>query len=240
MHIIKPLALSLSLTTGTFAAITLSDVDLISPLAIPDHDPSGVIRTLIVSGLDANSRYALDLNLNIEGMSYGGFIGDLFVYLAHETDSGTYDQVVLLNRPGRSDTLPSGYDDAGLNVTLSDRAQTDIHIYPSQDYTLNANQALTGTWQPDRRESNPDTVTTEDARTGTTLDGLVNDLSPTDPNGKWTLFLADMEAGGTMQLNSWSMTLTSISPIPEPYSILATSALLASALLIRTRRNTLP
>jgi len=51
---------------------------------------------------------------------------------------------VLLNRPGRSDTLPYGYAAAGLNITLSDSAAADIHTYQAQaDYqTVGATSSL--------------------------------------------------------------------------------------------------
>jgi hypothetical protein len=39
-----------------------------------------------------------------------------------------------------------------------------------------------------------------------------------DPNGSWTLFLADMEAGGTGKLVEWEVRGTPRGVIPEPGS----------------------
>ncbi|MCX6877978.1 MAG: PEP-CTERM sorting domain-containing protein [Verrucomicrobia bacterium] len=233
MNLIKQLALGLTLATGASAASTFSDI-LVSPLAIPDHDANGILRALVVSGLAVNTRYTLDLSLNIQGTGYGGYVGDLYAYLAHQTPAGSYDMAVLLNRPGRSVLLPAGYDDGGLNITLSDRAAYDIHTYQSQFHELTGDGILVGTWQPDRRLADPDTVVSGDERASATLDDLVNSLVTPDPNGTWYCFIADMETGGTMQLNSWSMTLAAV---PEPANALALAGLLASGLLLRTRRR---
>jgi len=239
MNPIQQLAIGLALASGASATMSFSDTDLASPLAIPDDNTTGILRSLAVTGLDANTRYSVDVSLNISGTGYGGYVGDLYAYLAHQSpDGGQYLMSVMLNRPGRSDTLLSGYGDTGLNITLSDSAAADIHTYQSQaDYALDGAGALTGTWQPDRRLANPDTVVSSDARAAISFDDLVNSLVPSNPNGYWYLFIADMQTGATMQLNSWSLDFSEMSAVPEPANLLALSGLVGSAMFLRNRRG---
>ena len=77
-----------------------------------------------------------------------------------------------------------------------------------------------------------------DARTAATFDDLVYSMAHPNPNGNWYLFVADVETGATMQLNSWSVGFTALSAVPEPASVLATMGLLASGLLLRRRGRT--
>ena len=228
MNPIQQLALGLTITAGASAATVFSDSGLASPLAIPDHDATGILRALAVSGLDTGTTYAVSVALDVSGTGYGGFVGDLYAHLAHQTPDGSYSMTVLLNRPGRSDLLLSGYDDAGLNIVMSDDAAHDVHTYQSQFYQLGSGGALTGSWQPDRRLADPDTVTDASARAATPLSSIVNG----DPNGTWYCFIADMETGGTLQLSGWSVSL---SAVPEPATTLTLGVLLASALLVRRR-----
>jgi len=229
MNPIQQLSLVLTLTTGASGALVFPDSGLASPLAIPDHDASGILRAVTVTGLDTGTAYAVSVALDVQGTGYGGFVGDLYAYLAHQAPDGSYTMTVLLNRPGRSDLMLSGYDDAGLNIVLSDDAAHDIHTYQSQSYQLGTGGALTGSWQPDRRLADPDTVTDASARAATTLSSIVNG----DPNGTWYCFIADMETGATMQLTSWSVSFA----VPEASTTLTLGALAASALLVRRRRG---
>jgi hypothetical protein len=43
-------------------------------------------------------------------------------------------------------------------------------------------------------------------------------LGQIDPNGSWTLFIADMEAGGTGKLTDWEVR--AVATIPEPSPVL--------------------
>jgi MYXO-CTERM domain-containing protein len=53
-----------------------------------------------------------------------------------------------------------------------------------------------------------------------------------NPNGTWTLFVADQSAGETSTLQSWSMTITGV---PEPSAALLGG--LGVLLLLRRRRS---
>jgi hypothetical protein len=148
MNAIQQLAIGVALATGASATMTFPDPGLAAPLAIPDHDAAGILRTLAVSGLDGYARYSVDVALNMTGGGLGGYVGDLYAYLAHQTPGGAYAMTVLLNRPGRSASLPCGYDNAGLNLILSDSADHDIHTCQAQDdYHAVGDAILSGTWQ---------------------------------------------------------------------------------------------
>jgi hypothetical protein len=190
-------------------------------IAVPDFDPSGVARTFLASGLDDRWTYDLTVRLVLEGTGFGAFNGDYYAYLSHEpADDWGSGIAILLNRVGRSATEPSGYSDSGFNVSLSDAAAFDIHRYQvSLGGTVEG--ALSGHWQPDGRAVDP-TVSFEGSPRTTRLESL-GDLNP---NGTWTLFVADLEAGGTGKLVEWEVR--GVPRIPEPGSV----ALLLMGLLI--------
>ncbi len=173
--------------------------------AIPDGDDAGISDTRILSGLTGQIT-DVNVTLNISG----GYNGDLYGYLVH--DSGF---VVLLNRIGRTSTDEFGSSGGGLTVTLDDQAGgDDIHLAP---YSPGAVQ--TGTWTPDGRDNDPAAVLATDARTAT-----LASFNGGDPNGSWTLFLADLSVGEQSTLVSWGLE---IEAVPEP----TTWALIAFAMM---------
>ena len=88
---------------------------------ILDGNATGWSDTRTLSGIADASIVDLNVSLNIAG----GFNGDLYVYLTH--DSGFS---VLLNRVGRTAANAFGYSNAGLNVTFDDAASNgDVHLY---------------------------------------------------------------------------------------------------------------
>lgn len=151
----------------------------------------------------------------------GGFNGDLYGYLAHDTGFA-----VLLNRVGRTDSEPFGYGDAGFNITLNDSAAGgDIHLYGG-----NGGNLLTGAFQPDGRNVDPAVVTDASPRTATlaTLQGM-------NPLGQWTIFLADLSGGGESTVESWSLEIVAV---PEPGTVaLGLMASVAGFVLMRRRRR---
>lgn len=115
----------------------------------------------------------------------GGYNGDLYGYLVF---NGGF--AVLLNRVGTgSGSEPQftyGFSTAGFNnIRLDDGASPNIHTV--------ANPAANGTYGSD----------------GGTLASFNN----LDPNGNWTLFLADLSSGDQSTLTSWSLEITAV---PEP------------------------
>ena len=125
----------------------------------------------------------------------GGWNGDLYAYLSFSDGFA-----VLLNRVGKSSSDDFGYGDAGFNVTFSDSAATDIHLYGG-----NGGNQLTGTWQPDGRETDPQLVVSSDPRTA-----LLSSFDNLDPNGTWTLFVADVATGYQSTLVSWSIEIVTV------------------------------
>lgn len=191
------------------------------PLAIPDLATSGLARNHVATGLDARFAYDITVRLVIEGTGFGAFNGDYYAYLQHETPDGADSRLaVLLNRVGRSSASPSGYSESGFQVTLSDGAAWDIHRYQvSLGGAIEG--PLTGTWQPDGRRVDPAVSLDTSPRTAP-----LEPLGALDPNGSWTLFVADLEAGGTGRLVEWEVRGTPRSIVPEPqtWSLLALGA----------------
>ncbi len=137
---------------------------------------------------------------------------------------------MLLNRPGRTPANPYGYSDAGFNITLADSATNDLHNYRTVT-TPPAGSALAGSWKPDARYVHPTLVT--DTSTRSAFLSVFNGLNA---NGTWTLFLADIDPGGTNSLNSWALEITGnpkIKPIvtwTNPVAIAYPAALSATQL----------
>ncbi len=165
-------------------------------LTIPDGNPNGVSSSIAISDVGVNLT-----DVNVYLTVSGGYNGDFYAYLSF---NGT--TVVLMNRVGKTSGSAFGYTDSGLsNIKLDDAATTDIHLYGG----ALGGSPLTGSWQPDRRTTDPLLVTDASAR-GNSL-AAYNDMSP---NGNWTIFFADMASGGsTATLQSWSLDLE---PVPEP------------------------
>ena len=183
--------------------------------AIPDNNDTGLVSIIPFSSTDT---HLSQIELLIE--TSGGWNGDLYAYLEHNGQLA-----VLLNRPGKTNANPAGAASSGLNVRLTDSALSDIHnaISPT------AGVPAVGTFQPDARPADPATVTDESPRSRflATFTGI-------DPNGLWTLFIADLSAGDTATLESWSLAITAV---PEPSTALF--AALGSAPLLLLRRRTI-
>jgi subtilisin-like proprotein convertase family protein len=167
--------------------------------AIPDGNSSGLhdVRT-ISSAIPQLSSVWLRLRVT------GEFNGDLYAYLRH-IRGGATNFCVLLNRVGRTATNSAGYADAGLDVAFDEAAAAgDIHLYRMVT-NLPAGTPLSGIWQPDGRRVDPEVVVDSTARTAT-----LSSFTNADGNGEWTLYLADLAAGGTNMLVNWELQLTGI------------------------------
>src|SRR5882724_9275604 len=127
------LACSHSLTAATFTYPVGA--------TIPDGNLNGLQNSQFVTSL---SGPITDLNVTLE--ISGGFNGDFYAFLTH--DSAT---AILLNRVGRNSAHQVGYPDVGFGpnasanaFTLDDQAANDIHFYRSFSFALNGNGQLTG------------------------------------------------------------------------------------------------
>ena len=164
---------------------------------VPDGNPTGWSDSRTLSGIPDNSILDVTVTLQVSG----GWNGDLYAYLAGP--GGGF--AVLLNRPGVTSSAPFGYSDAGLNITFQDNAPNgDIHLYQTvPDYATSI--ANGSAWAPDGRVANPATVVDTDPRTAflSSFDGL-------DPNGSWTLFVADLSSGNVSTVTSWGLQIDAV------------------------------
>src|ERR1019366_4008189 len=71
----------------------------------------------------------------------------------------------------------------------------------------------TGTWQPDGRAIDPQGAPSTFDSASRVNFGSYNGMNP---NGTWTLFIADMSAGGQSELLSWELDITAV---PEPVNV---------------------
>ncbi len=186
---------------------------------IPDGNLAGAYSQITVSG--ANFPLSdISVNINVSG----GYNGDLYAYLTH---NGLL--VPLLNRIGVSGNNAFGTSGAGMNVTLSDASGFNGNIHAA------GNDVLSGTWQPDGQAISPLSSPSSFSPTGgsLTLDGTFQNL---DPDGTWTLFFADVSAGGGQAtLNGWSLNITTV---PEPVSaaLVCFAGVILLVTLLRSRR----
>jgi hypothetical protein len=220
---IRRLAL-LGISASCLSHVTLYSVpfSFLVDQAVPDGLDTGIASTKVVSGLDGRITH-LSVNLNLAGRGAGGWNGDLYATLVHNSGFA-----VLLNRPGKTDSDLLGFDDNGLTVTLDDLASRDIHNYRDSSDSLAG--PLNGLWQPDGRNVDPASVTDLDLRNQS-----LSDFDGLDPNGNWTLFVADLEYGGTLQLISWGVNITATAVPDSDLLGLGAAAICAIAALGGTR-----
>jgi subtilisin-like proprotein convertase family protein len=206
------------------ADLTNLTVNVSTNIAIPDANPTGITSTLTVGGMSGVTTN-LTVNLDITG----GFSGNLYAYLISPT--GT--MVVLVNRAGENSGNYFGYSDAGYNVTFDNSSTTNIHNYQTFSPTFNGSGQLTGTWATDSRTISP-LATPSAFNAAPTGNTLANDYGA-NPNGSWTLFVADLSGGGQSTLVSWGLTIVTV-PEPQTWTILG-GGLAASWLMIRRRQK---
>jgi subtilisin-like proprotein convertase family protein len=168
---------------------------------VPDGNATGWSDTRTLSGIADGSILDLDVSLDIAG----GYNGDLYIYLTH--DSGFS---ILLNRVGRTSANPFGYSNAGLNVTFDDAAANgDVHLYQNV-IGYSALISNGNSWTPDGRNVNPLMTLDSDTRTQ-----MLSAFNGGNPNGSWTLFVADLSGGSQATVVNWGLTVTAV---PEPSS----------------------
>ena len=99
--------------------------------------------------------------------------------------------------------------DAG-NLTFSGpglTSITDLKVSLTIADGYNGDQR-TGTWAPDGPAVDPEYLLDTNSQTS-----LLNSFNGTNPNGTWTLFLADLDFGQQGALVQWGVLVTAI---PEP------------------------
>lgn len=166
--------------------------------SIPDANPSGWQNTITVSG-EGSTLTSLSVNL----ITSGGYNGDLYAFLSYGNVL-----VPLLNRVGVGTGNAFGSSGSGFNVTFG-ASGTDIHTAP---YVAGVTQSGT-LFQADGRVISPTSAPSAFDAAGTIgLSAFYN----LDPNGAWTLFVADLSGGGVASVTSWSLDITAV---PEPVNV---------------------
>lgn len=214
------LALALAPASPAWAGLITDSASYSPAVVIPDNDLNGVADTeTFSSGIQTMTDIQVGLNIS------GGYDGDFYAYLTH----GTTDFAVLLNRIGVNSGSIYGSFDSGMNVTLTDSASGNIH-----DASYNGS-LLTGTFQPDGRNVSPLTAPATLAATASTA--VLGDFDGSDPNGAWTLFIADTSPVGIGTLESWSLDITGTSVgVPDLADTFALFLVSAGLLFILDRR----
>jgi len=215
-------------SAGLFAAANMAHAALVtydsSPTLdalIPDGNPVGDAFSASISG-SSGAVQNVDVTLDISG----GYNGDLYGYLVYQPTGGSATMAVLLNRVGTTSSNPVGYSNTGMDVTLSGMGVNDIHLYQNFSPTFNGSGQLTGpgTFAADGRAVNPSTVTDASPQTA----GLTVFNGQSTANGTWTLFLADMSAGGQSTLVSWDLDITVV-PEPVTWALIGFAGVLGAA-----------
>jgi subtilisin-like proprotein convertase family protein len=183
---------------------------------VPDGNPVGFVSTMTVNTFgDNNAIDGVRVTLNLSG----GYNGDLFGYLVNPNG----DLALLLNHvgtgPGGSVQNLYGYADAGMNVVLSDNGIAgwsstvgDIHTYG-------------GGVPPPGTVYRPDNGTFD-------FSALHNGSA----QGTWTLFLADLSAGGETTLLSWGLDVHVV-PEPSTWALILFGAVAAGTVAVRRVRR---
>ncbi|MBN8458006.1 MAG: proprotein convertase P-domain-containing protein [Verrucomicrobia bacterium] len=214
MKSIIPGILFLALPATAFgggSAITLTQ-SWSGTLAIPDNSGVGASNTVTITAPILDRIESVTVAIELEG----GWNGDLYAYLVHD---GTL--AILLNRPGRTALDDLGSGSANLIALFDDLAAGDVHML------LPGSGNATGTWQPDGRNIDPLLALDTTPRTKM-LDGFTN----ANPNGDWTLFIADQNPGDTATLKSWTLSVTAV-----PETSTAMLGGMVALLALRRRRG---
>ena len=158
---------------------------------VPDNNTSGWVNSTLISGETGTIQPgSLLVNVNLSG----GWNGDLYAYLVNS--SGGF--AVLLDRVGMGEGVGSfGYGDGGMNVTFSATgANGDIHAYGGN---VLFSGIPSGAYMPD---------TSGLTSASGSLSSFMN------PNGTWSLFIADLNAGGVTTVQSWGLQMDIVA-VPE-------------------------
>jgi MYXO-CTERM domain-containing protein len=225
----------LAASSASAAIVTETYTPTTVPTAIPDDQSALTSFLHSVTTSSILSLTEVTITFELRGTSPGdGWAGDIFASLLKSPMgtplSITDPSAVLLNRVGSTPTDDLGFSYDGWQVTLRDQAPvglpslTDIH----HEYVLGG--VLTGTFQPDGRISPTDTL----------RPALLTVFNGGTGNGDWRFNIGDLAAGGTMQLVSWSFTLSGETAVPEASTWaagLGLAALVGGTLWRRQRRN---
>lgn len=176
-------------------------------LPVPDNSDIGASNTITIASTGLTLIESVTVAIQLEG----GWNGDLYAYLVHDGQLA-----VLLNRPGRTADNDSGSGSTNLVALFDDGALEDVHL------SLPASGVASGVFQPDGRMIDP--LLSFDTTPRSRLLAVFNNV---DPNGDWTLFIADQGIGDMATLTGWSLNITAV---PEPSAAMLTCLVMLIAL----------
>jgi hypothetical protein len=222
MKLVKLLSVVGSFAIASAVSAQVFTFNYTANSAIPDGDANGVSFVGNVSGVtwpaaSPNTGYSTAAFMEIVGSPIA-YNSDYYATLVNNASG---QKAVLLNRVGKGEAgFQFGYGDNGMNIKLKDSAANgDIHVYKRVTDPLGG--ILTGTWQPDGRDVQPESVTTGDARNRT-----LSQFNGVNPNGNWTLFVADVAGGqGNGTITTWGLEFTAV-PEPQAFAMAAGLALM--------------
>ena len=138
------------------------------------------------------------VGLHLVGEPSGrGFASEIYVSLNKDLKATS----ILLNQVGARDSDPVGFGYDGWQVTFADSAASDVHL---EDI---GSGVMTGEVQPDGRLKPEDVL----------RPALLSALAGGTANGDWHLSVADLDFGGIMRLESWSLTLAGLTNRPPAF-----------------------
>ena len=198
-HFHRQLLIAVAAISYTTAAADITETRTFvvgTDIADVQNPPVSFLQTISDSNIAYLSKVVVGLNL--VGRGNGGFAGEMFVSLNKDLSITS----VLANNVGVTPSVSLGQPYDGWRVTLDDSASTDLHL------VLQDTGVLGGTYQPDGRVLPTDSLRPE----------LLAVFNGGAGNGDWRLNIADLEQGGTMRLESWSLTLTGAVPEASTYA----------------------
>ncbi|MEI6358210.1 MAG: hypothetical protein WCP53_14080 [Verrucomicrobiota bacterium] len=189
-------------------------------------DGGSTLFSQLVSASQIVQLTEVQVSLNLKGNSATpGWAGDMFVSLNRGLGTQT---AVLLNQVGVTGSNPAGSSFGGWNVVFKDSAANgDVHWgLPTAPAST-----LTGDWQPDGRLS----------PSGSSRTALLDVFNSSAANSTWYLHVADLSPGGSMTLDSWTLSFTGVTgaavPEAQHFAAIVSASLLGFALLRRSGRS---
>lgn len=208
---------------GSHAALITEPTRVFTtPAIIADlQDPPEVFSEVVTDSL-VYFITSVEVGVRLVGVDEGsGFASEMYVSLTKDLGATS----VLLNQVGVSplDSLGSFYD--GWDVTFSDGAANgDIHA------SNLAAGILQGIWQPDGRVD----------AASSNRPAMLSVFNGGSGNGKWSLAVADLELGGQMRLESWTLKITGLTedgPVAVPEARASFGACVLGALTLLSLRR---
>lgn len=191
------------------------------PIGIADLQDPPVSFLLSVTDSQIASLSWMTVSLRLVGSEEGlGFASEMYVALNRNLGATS----ILLNEVGVSAEDPVGAYYDGWDVTFADNAESDAH------WASLESGYLTGLWQPDGRV---DAQSSDRPQMLSVFNGSAG-------NGDWRLVIGDLYQGGTMRLESWSITMAGFThdetvPVPEVSAPAWILALAGGGILLRKR-----